>query len=155
MPSGTALDSNVIIAAFAEDHIHHEPSAELLLGSPAGTFAVAAHSFAEMLVTLTKRSRGAQFAWTADQAHAALTDVASRTVLIGLTPEQTLTAIRRYAQAGGVGARLYDALIGEAALAAGLRRLITWNTTHLRGMFPRLEVLTPVEAAAGPSGRRD
>jgi len=143
MPSGPLLDSNVLVAAVAARHIHHPASAALLLNSPPGSFSVAAHSFAEMFVTLTKRGGGAPLAWEPDEARAAVDEIAARTVLIGLTPGQTLDALRRYAHAGGVGPRLYDRLIGEAALTAGVRRLITWNLVHMRGLFPQLEVVTP------------
>jgi hypothetical protein len=69
-------------------------------------------------------------------------------VLVGLTPAQTLDAVIGYAESGGVGARLYDRLIGEAAVRAGLRRIVTWNLRRLRGLFPTLDVITPADLLA-------
>ena len=146
MPSGTALDSNVLIAAVVEGHIHHTPSASLLLSEPVGSFAVTAHSFAEMYATLTKHAGGGPYRWTTQQALTAVTEIASRTQLIGLSPVQMLDAVCAFAKQGGIGARLYDYTIGEAVMAAGLERLITWNTAHFRSLFPGLIVLTPEEA---------
>ncbi len=65
------------------------------------------------------------------------------TALVGLTPAQTFDAIRSYAQTGGVGARLYDRLIGGAAVAHDIKIIVTWNVGHMRGLFPSLTVLTP------------
>jgi hypothetical protein len=74
-----------------------------------------------------------------------LESVRAVTDIVGLTPAQTFDVVRRYAGEGGVGPRLYDRLIGEAALAAGLPRIVTWNIGHMRGLFPGLQVLTPPE----------
>jgi predicted nucleic acid-binding protein len=75
------------------------------------------------------------------------------TDLVGLTAAQTFDAVRRYAGDGGVGPRLYDRLIGEAAVAHGLARIITWNVTHMRRLFPGLTVVTPAELLGAPKAR--
>jgi predicted nucleic acid-binding protein len=72
---------------------------------------------------------------------------------LGLTPAQTFEATRRYAASGGIGARLYDALIGEAAVLHGIPDIVTWNTGHMRGLFPNLDVLTPEAFAAKRAAR--
>ena len=65
------------------------------------------------------------------------------TGLVGLTAAQTFEAIGAYAASGGIGPRLYDALIGGAAVAHGIPSIVTWNVGHMRGLFPNLDVLTP------------
>jgi hypothetical protein len=65
------------------------------------------------------------------------------TSLIGLTAPQTFDAIRSFAQRGGIGARLYDRLIGEAAVTHAIPQILTWNVGHMRGLFPKLTVATP------------
>jgi hypothetical protein len=65
------------------------------------------------------------------------------TVLIGLTPAQTLEGVRLHAQNGGVGARLHERLIGEAGVAHGLDTIVTWNVGHMNSLFPSPAVLTP------------
>lgn len=138
------LDSNVLIAAVAEAHEHHEASLALFAKRPARTFAVTAHSYVEAYSTLTRPSPTAPFQWTAEEAWAAMESVAALTVLIGLSPGQTFGAVRAYAATGGVGPRLYDRLIGQAALEHDLPRIVTWNVTHMRGLFPDLEVVDPL-----------
>ena len=80
-----------------------------------------------------------------EEAWAALESVRSVTALVGLTPAQTFEATGRYARSGGIGARLYDRLIGEAAVAHGIRRIVTWNVSHMGSLFPDLDVRTPRE----------
>lgn len=145
MTAAALLDSNVVVAVVAEQHEHHRASLDLLVGRRSAEFAVAAHSYAEAYNTLTRRGDRAPFRVAPEEAWAALESVRGATALVGLTPAQTFAAIRRYAQGGGVGARLYDLLIGEAALLQGIPAIITWNTGHMRGLFPALTVATPVQ----------
>ena len=137
------VDSNVIIAALAEAHEHHGASFRVLQGSEPGALAIAAHSYAEAYGVLTRRSERSSFGFTPEEAWNALEAVKAATTLVGLTSNQTIDAIRDYARAGGVGARLYDKLIGEAAVIHAIPMIVTWNISHMQGLFPRLEIVTP------------
>lgn len=139
------LDTNVVVAACAPGHQHHEPSAAMLNGCSRGQLAVAAHSFAEAYNTLTRRGDAAPYRWTANEAAAALDVVRSITVLVGVTPAQTLDAVRDYSAQGGVGPRVYDKLIGQAAVLHGISTIVTWNARHMRSLFAALDVRTPAE----------
>lgn len=75
-----------------------------------------------------------------------LESVAAVTTLVGLTPAQTFDTVRSYAQRGGIGPRLYDRLIGQVAVQCGITRIVTWNVSHLRDLFPEIEVLDPGNA---------
>ena len=136
------LDSNVVIAILAEAHEHHAASLALLT-SPLRRYALAAHSIAEAYTTLTRQGGHAPFHFTAAEAWAALESLRAVTALIGLTPSQTFDIIRSYADKGGVGPRLYDALIGQVAVVHGVPTIVTWNTRHMVGLFPELDVATP------------
>ncbi|WP_176943406.1 PIN domain-containing protein [Sphingomonas sp. YR710] len=141
------LDSNVLIAMLVEDHAHHAPSLGLLEIDGPPRFAVAAHSWAETYSTLTRKGGPMPFGFTAEEAWAAIAGVRAMTELAGLTPQQTIETIRSYARDSGIGPRLYDRLIGEAAVAQGCDVIVTWNVTHMRGLFPNLRVETPGEFA--------
>jgi predicted nucleic acid-binding protein len=143
--STALLDSNVLIAIVAEVHEHHGASLEVLLSERHRIFAVAAHSYAEAFTTLTRRGEHAPFGFPPNEAWAALESVRAVTDLVGLTPAQIFQATRNYADSGGVGARLYDKLIGEAAVVHDIPILMTWNVSHMRGLFPNLTVVTPKE----------
>jgi predicted nucleic acid-binding protein len=143
------LDSNVLIATIVEAHAHHIPSLALFAHRPAWRFAVAAHSYAETYSTLTRRGDRSPFQLTPDEAWAALESIRAVTFLVGLGPAETVDAVRAYAKSGGIGARLHDRLIGEAAIANGLGAIVTWNVAHMRGLFPELQVVTPEEYVPG------
>lgn len=132
----------------AEAHEHHAASLALLTETGSERLAVSAHSYAEAYSTLTRRGDRAPFAFTAGEAWASLASLRAVTGLIGLTPAQTFNATSRYAASGGTGPRLYDALIAEAAVLHGIPGIVTWNTGHMRGLFPGLDVLTPEAFAA-------
>ena len=138
------LDSNVVIAMVAEAHEHHAASIALLAAPEAPRFAVSAHSFAESYSTLTRRSAVSPFRWSAQDAWAAIESVAAATTLVGLTPGQTFDTLRDYAANQAVGARLYDRLIGQAAVQYDIVTIITWNIAHMRDLFPDLDVLDPI-----------
>lgn len=65
------------------------------------------------------------------------------TRLIGLTAPQTFDVVRVFASADHVGPRIYDALIGQAAIAHDIPCIVTWNTRHMRALFPSIDVMTP------------
>jgi len=137
------LDSNVVIAILAEAHEHHPASLALVTEGDAATYAVSAHSYAESYNTLTRWGEHAPFRFTADEAWAALESLRAITRLVGLTPSQTFDVVRAFAGRGHVGARLYDALIGEAAIVNDIACIVTWNTRHMRALFPSVDILTP------------
>lgn len=127
----------------AEAHEHHHESVVLLSREAPIRFAISAHSYAEAYSTLTRGGAQGLFGFTAGEAWAALASVRAVTALIGLTPAQTFEAAGRYAGSGGIGPRLYDALIGGAATAHGVAGIVTWNVGHMRALFPALDVRTP------------
>ncbi len=59
-----------------------------------------------------------------------------------------LTVRSRFARTCGIGARLYDLLIGETAIMHGISTIVTWNVSHMRGLFPTLNVATPTQFKA-------
>ena len=137
------IDANVLVAAAEEAHENHASSLRFLLSRPAGTFAVPAHAFAETYSTLTRRNAAAPFHWSHEEAWSVIERFRSFTKLVGLTPGETLDAIRAYAAAGGLGPRLYDRLIGETAVRHAIPRIVTWNLAHMRSLFPSLNVTEP------------
>lgn len=137
------IDSNVLIAMLVEAHEHHGPSLNLLISGGETQFAVAAHSYAEAYSTLTRRGDRAPFQFMPEEAWAALESVRAVTCLVGLTAPQTFEAIRSHARGGGISARLYDRLIGEAAVVNGIPAIVTWNVGHMRSLFPEMRITTP------------
>ena len=137
------VDTNVIVAALAEAHEHHAASLALFSAKPPLKIAVAAHCYAEAYTTLTRRNEHSPFRWPASEAWAALESVAAASRLVGLSPPQSFEAVRDFAAAGQVGARVYDYLIARAARAAGIGLLVTWNISHFEGLIEGVEIRTP------------
>jgi predicted nucleic acid-binding protein len=146
------LDSNVLIASIAEAHEHHIPSLNLLRHPSKTKFAVAAHSYAEAYSTLTRKGDRAPFHFSPADASAALESVRAVTILVGLTPAQTFDAVRSFAQDNGIGARLYDRLIGEVAVIHAIPQIFTWNIGHMASLFPTLRVVTPAQVPSSATG---
>lgn len=142
------VDTNVIVAALAEAHEHHAPSLALFSIEPAFTIAVASHCYAEAYTTLTRRGDHAPFRWPPNEAWAALESVASATRLVGLTPAQGFEAVRDFAAAGHIGARVYDFMIAKTAHSVGAKILVTWNIGHFEGAIDGLIVRTPTAMLA-------
>jgi len=139
------VDSNVLVAIVATEHQHHGFSLPFGALFQRLRFAVASHSFAEAYNTLTRGGIRGPFRFSPDEALAVLEDLRSRSDLLGQTPSQAFDGIRQFALVGGIGPRLYDKLIGDVAVLHGISIIVTWNTTHMTGLFPRLTVQTPSE----------
>lgn len=139
------LDTNVLIAAAVPDHQHHLPSLALLAG--ATSCAVATHCLSETFSNLTRHGPAGLYRHPPAQVTAFVQGVAYRHRVLALSPEQHLDAMRAYAATGGIGPRLYDHLIGHTALVHGIGTIATWNTRHMRGLFPQMRVVTPAEIA--------
>jgi len=154
LKAAALLDSNVLIAILVVEHQHHAASLNLLIDEGGAVFAVAAHSYAEAYSTLTRKGENGPYRFAPADAWTALEGLRSLTDLVGLTPAQTLGAVRRYAESGGIGARLYDALIGEAATMHEIPAIISWNVRHMRSLFPRLNVMNPTEFSAARTSAR-
>jgi predicted nucleic acid-binding protein len=137
------LDTNVLVAALERKHEHHGPSVAMFDRARDGELAVAAHAIAETYSTLTRA--GGMFRWLPDEAWQGIASVMKVTTLVGLSPAAQLDAVRIFAEKHGIGPRIYDYLIGEAAVQNGIDRIITWNTSHMRSLFPKLRVTAPTD----------
>ncbi|MGI4877146.1 MAG: type II toxin-antitoxin system VapC family toxin [Janthinobacterium lividum] len=138
------IDSNVLVAGLVRDHEHHAEAALLFSADPLPQIIVAAHSHAEAFVTLTRRGGGMPHAYDPARVIVGLAEIRSITTLVAMTAEQTIDAIERFADIG-VGARLYDYLIGRTAVLHGAKAIVTFNTGHMRALFPGVAVATPGE----------
>lgn len=144
---GALLDTNVIVSALAPDHPDHGDAAALFDRCQDGELAIPAHAVAEAYSVLT-RANG-PFRWAPGDCWLAIGSILRVTTLVGLTPAGTVDAIRQFAGQGGIGPRLYDRLIGEAAIHNRIDTLITWNVRHMQALFPELQVAPPGEWKGG------
>ncbi|MFQ3664500.1 MAG: PIN domain-containing protein [Sphingomonadaceae bacterium] len=137
------IDTKVIVSALAPDHPDHGDAASLFDRCKDGDLAVPAHAVAEAYSVLT-RANGL-FRWAPGDCWLAIGSILKVTTLVGVTPAATIDAVRSYAHQGGIGPRLYDRLIGEAAIHNRIDTIITWNVRHMKALFPELQVQAPRE----------
>jgi predicted nucleic acid-binding protein len=135
------VDSNVVIAAIVFEHVHHGPSAALLMAENL-SFVIPSHSFAEAFNQLTRPER-VMVKLQPKSVAAALLALHPRAVVRSLSVAETMAAITAFAQRDGRGARVYDYLIGHAGMLEGVDVIATWNVKHFLALFPTLRVATP------------
>lgn len=125
-------------------HSSHADAIAFLNADNLPSLTIAAHSHAEIYVALTKRSGPAPILLDAIVARDALADLARITRVISLSASATVDAVQRFALIG-VGARLYDYLIGQTGVLHGAAAIVTFNPGHMRALFPTVAVHTPAE----------
>ncbi|UVO55527.1 PIN domain-containing protein [Sphingomonas sp. SUN039] len=137
------LDSNVLIAYFDSNHVHHEPSTQLIECCKDGDLLIAAHSLSEVYNKLTGGRIGPPFA---PETISFILNAFARRVTVGsLTADLTMDAIRTFARQNGRGPKLYDYLIGQIAIVHGANCIVTWNVRDMAPLFPTLTVVTPAD----------
>lgn len=124
------FDTSVLVAAFLEDHEHHERSFNLFASAERKTACCAAHSLAELYATLTRLP--GRFRLSADQALLFLESAVERLEVVPLDAREYQLAIRDAAVAGIVGGTIYDALLARCALKAHATKIYTWNVAHFQ-----------------------
>lgn len=138
------IDTNVVVAAVYDLHVHHSEAIPLFTAADPIPMMLAAHSLAESFVTLTRQGIAKPVGWSGPEARATLAGFREAVTIVAMTPEQTINAIERFADIG-IGARLYDYLIGRTGLLYGAEAIVTFNTGHMRALFPGVAVVTPGE----------
>jgi predicted nucleic acid-binding protein len=137
------FDTSVLVAAFLEDHEHHERSFSLFASADRKTGSCGAHSLAELYATLTRLP--GKFRLSADQALLFLDSVCERLEVVSLDAREYQLAIREAATAGVVGGTIYDALLARCALKAHVVKVYTWNVAHFQRLGTEIagKVRTP------------
>lgn len=137
------IDSNVLVASAGLGHQHHRASARLINDSQPLSFATARHCLTEFYNGATRGSVAGSEPLTPSAALGALGALEATLEVLDISADQHGEAIRRFAELGGRGARVYDYLIGHAALVHTIPLIVTWNVKHFTLLFPTLRVATP------------
>jgi predicted nucleic acid-binding protein len=137
------VDSNVLIAATDSDHEHNGASLRFLALSETARLATSSHCLNEAYSTLTRGRQSGGSAFTPRQAIAALDRIADALDVVALTMTDERFAVRSFADMGGTGPRLYDYLIGYAAIVNSIPAIVTWNIKHFVPLFPNVAISSP------------
>ena len=132
------LDTSVLVAAFYEEHEHHEPSFDLFSQQERATACTASHCLAEVYAIVTgmpgkDRASG-------DEALLFLHDIRNHLDLVTLDQSEYFTVLEDTAATGITGGTAYDALIARCALKADAQTIYTWNVKHFKRLGENVAV---------------
>ena len=128
-------DTNVLVAAFLQNHPHHNAARPILEGVKAGHDQgfVAAHSLAEAYAVLTRLPGGNQvsptIAW-----QLIVENVLKDFTILSLTSTEYADTLAEAAAKGVEGGKTYDALLLAAAAKSGAERIYTTNVRHFQSL---------------------
>jgi predicted nucleic acid-binding protein len=134
------LDSNVLVASLLGNHPAYASAVDLIDGGHA--VLIAAHALSELYNTLTKPKF---YGWEPVRAALSVTEFERRCTVVTLSATEHVRALCDFAACGGVGATVYDYLIGAVARRAGATAVVTLNVKHFTPYFPDLKILTPAQ----------
>ena len=127
------VDSSCLVAAALPHHEHHAATlSDLTRRRAAGhAFVVAAHSLFEAYAVLTRLP--SPYRLSAIDALTVLERNWSTTETVTLDDVESWRVVKRLAEAGVAGGRVYDGAIAECARKARADELLTWNVKHFAG----------------------
>jgi predicted nucleic acid-binding protein len=144
MPVRFAVDSNCLIAAVCDWHVHHRVTAAALERrlDDGEQMVVAAHTLTEAYAVLTRFPAPHRLA--PGDAWAVLdVSFAQTATVISLPASQHVAFLARMGKRGIAGGRVYDALIAACATKAGARTLLTLTARHFDFATKELAIVTP------------
>ena len=130
------LDTNVLVAVFYGDHVHHEASLDVFTQFAKQDVSCGAHSLAEVYACLTRMPGRHRI--TGEEAMLFVTSIRERLTIVGLTPDEYVKTLQSSAARGVLGGAIYDALLAACALKAGAKKLFTWNARHYEQFVPEV-----------------
>jgi predicted nucleic acid-binding protein len=146
MGMNVLFDTSVLVAALVQTHIHYSASKPWLHAAQQGRvgFFVCSHGLAEIYSTLSGQTGPPQMpttgAWNLIES-----DVLRYATVIELSLTDYVSALTRMASEQHRGGIVYDGLHVQAALKAGVDKLLTLNTSHFVRVWPNHtnEVINP------------
>lgn len=124
------FDTSVLVAAFLEEHDHHQRSFDRFEQADKKRACCAAHSLAELYSILTRLP--GKHRLSGEQALISLDSVCERLETIALDSHEYVSAIQEASADGVIGGTIYDALLAECARKARATVILTWNLNHFQ-----------------------
>jgi predicted nucleic acid-binding protein len=130
------FDTSVLISAFWGDHPGHQASVQLLAAAEKKQSGCAAHTLAEIYAVMT--SLPLRPTLPPEQGALFVEEVRRRLAIIALEEGDYACVIERMAETGVAGARVFDALLLQAARKSRARTIYTWNLRQFHALAPDL-----------------
>jgi len=131
------VDTNILVAAAAEEHPHHLQSFELIFQVQNGDFQgfISTHGLAEFYAVLT-RTPFIPRMYPADAGRFLDDDILPHFQVVTLSADDYRAVLSRCAATGIASGRIFDALHLHSAAIAGCDRIYTFNVKHFRLLAP-------------------
>jgi predicted nucleic acid-binding protein len=129
------FDTNVLIAAFIEEHEHHARALPALesVHEKSAQGVVSAHTLLELYATLTRLPRSPRV--QPRQAMALIDDnILKSFTIISLSAKEYGELVLRLGKQGTIGGQAYDALHIACAEKSGADRIYTFNARHFQSI---------------------
>lgn len=136
------FDTSVLVPAVVQAHSMHARALPWLMRAQNRELqlVLSSHSLAELYAFLTRLPVSPRI--TPDRAAKIIDGIAAAASdVVSLSPEDYKSTIQRISGIGLSGGIVYDALIACAAGKAKVERLITFNASHFRRVWPEGEPL--------------
>jgi len=136
------FDTSVLVPAVVQAHPMHARALPWLMRAQDRELQIvlSSHSLAELYASLTRLPVSPRI--TPDRAWKIIDGVVAATSeIVSISPEDYISTIQRISGMGLSGGIVYDALIACAAKKAEVERLVTFNASHFRRVWPEGESL--------------
>ena len=130
------FDTSVLVAAFWSGHPQHEKSLKVFADADRTHSACAIHSLAEVYAVMSVLP--VRPVLPAEQVLLFVQEVQDRCTLVTLDENEYFDTIRRTAEQGYAGGRIYDALLLRCAAKANPEIIYTWNLKHFLALAPEM-----------------
>jgi predicted nucleic acid-binding protein len=137
-------DTSVLLAALLVDHTNHGLAFPQLELARQGTVQgyLSTHSLAELYSVMTRLPPPLRV--LPDEAEAAIVDLLDYLEPVPLLAAEYQQAIRQMVELRLVGGGIFDAIIAQAALKAGVGQLLTFNPGDFTRLGDRIASLVQV-----------
>ena len=140
-------DTSVLIPAFISGHEHHSlsfPQVNLAKRDDVQGY-LSSHSLAEFYATTTRIPKPLRL--SSDEAYATILRFLKYLTPVELSAKDYRKAITRTTKMGLAGGVMYDAVIAQAALKAGVEQLITLNSKDFKRLGDEVSKIVYVPKA--------
>jgi predicted nucleic acid-binding protein len=130
------FDTSVLVSVFWGDHPNHEVALRRFVRATRTTSACSAHSAAEVYSVLTRLPVRPPI--PPEQGLLFVAQMEERLTLVALNGAEYMEAVRRAANRGATGGRIYDALLLSCARKIQATTIYTLNIADFQRLAPDL-----------------
>ena len=137
------VDTNLLVAATIEEHVHHEPCVNWIASALARTeLLVSTHTLAELYAQLTRR--GVELA--PSEARWFVRRYVNLVRVVSLSGRDYLDLMDEAVERQLTSGMIYDMIHAHAARKGGARQIATINVAHFERVWAPSRIVNPLDA---------